>query len=277
MRRLFANPITRPLAIELAKSTIAGTAPQPVEINGRLVDPLTGRVVADFSEPPKGTDDQRELAQINEERAAAGQPALSLEEFLLSKGGGLSVTTNPDGTVSITQGKAQKLTEAQGKDVVFYTRGLEANSQLAAMDQQLTDLTGQMSGLIPLGLGNYFRTPQFRQAKVAADQFLAAVLRKDTGAAITDKEFELYGPMFLPIPGDDPGTIQQKARMRDVALLAIRSGLGTAEAVAQANEVALGRQGPVDTMEPAADQQAPEGVDPALWAVMTPEERALWQ
>jgi hypothetical protein len=198
------------------------------------------------------TDDMKELEVINAERKAAGKEPLSMEQFLGSKSGGLSVQTNPDGTVSVTQGgSGMKLTEGQGKDIGYYTRGIEANAKLADLEGQLTDLGQSLTKYAPLGLGNYARTPEFRQAKVAADQFLTAVLRKDTGAAITNQEFEMYGPMFLPVPGDDPGTIESKRRMREVAMLAIKSGLGTAEAVATANRIALG----IDTATPTIDAQ----------------------
>lgn len=154
------------------------------------------------------------------------------------KGNGLSITT-ADGTV-IQQGGG-KLTEGQAKDLGFLARGAEANKQLRTMDEQLTNF-GQstLAPLLPLGLGNYTKSPEFRQAKVAADQFLTVILRKDTGAAVTPQEFDLYGPMFLPVPGDDKGTIEQKRRMRDVAVLAIQSGLGTAEAIGKANLAVLG-------------------------------------
>jgi hypothetical protein len=175
---------------------------------------------------------------------------------------GLTVQTNPDGTATVTQGGPGKISEAQGKGIAFYTRGIEANKDLAGLEGQLTDLGQSLTKYAPLGLGNYARTPEFRQAKVAADQFLAAILRKDTGAAVTPQEFDLYGPMFLPIPGDDPATIEQKRRMREVALLAIKSELGTAEAVATANQLVLG----IDSATPTIDAQA----SPAM-----PEEPAV--
>lgn len=182
---------------------------------------------------------------VDQEKAAGREPK-SFEEYQASqKGNGLTVTTNPDGTTTVTQGgSGLKLTEAQGKDIGFYTRGLQANSGLDGLEGQLTDWAQQNTDKVPLGLGNAFRSPEFRQAKVEADNFLAAILRKDTGAAITDNEFDLYGPMFLPQPFDDPATIQLKRQKRATALLALRSGLGTAEIVAAANEASLGLDQP---------------------------------
>lgn len=54
-------------------------------------------LLAEKDKKPTLTDDQRKLAQINEERAAAGQPPLSLEEFLAGKKSGLTVNVGPNG------------------------------------------------------------------------------------------------------------------------------------------------------------------------------------
>jgi hypothetical protein len=130
----------------------------------------------------------------------------------------------------------------------------------------LTDWAQQNANVVPMGLGNALRSPEFRQAKVEADNFLAAILRKDTGAAITDNEFALYGPMFLPQPFDDPATMQLKRQKRATALLALRSGLGTAEIVAAANEAALGLEQPTAAAQGQAAPPAtpsPSSVEPA--------------
>lgn len=181
---------------------------------------------------------------------------------------GMSLRSNPDGTIELIQGAGagQKLTEGQGKDIGYYTRGMDADSALATLDTQLTDFVQENAGKVPLGVGNYLRDPKFRQAKQAADSFLTAILRKDTGAAITSQEFDIYGPMFLPVPGDDKATIEQKRRARQVALLAIRSGLGTAEAIGEANRIALGlpEQSIGPAASPPATAPAPAGGDPEL-------------
>jgi hypothetical protein len=197
----------------------------------------------DAPNPPAQVGEYNFYAQ--QEKAAGREPMSFLDFQAAQKGGGLTVTTNPDGTTTVQQGgSGGKLTEAQGKDLGFYTRGAQANLGLATLEGQLTDLVQQNAGAAPLGLGNYMRSPEFRQAKVEADNFLTALLRKDTGAAITDGEFNLYGPMFLPIPGDDPATIALKRQKRATALLGLRSGLGTAEIVAASNEAALGLPDP---------------------------------
>lgn len=151
--------------------------------------------------------------------------------------------------------KPTKLTEQQSKDLVYYQRGKEAldlfegdvrlseqgeivqDGDGKPMGEALTQMMGATLGQIPV-VGNYLKSPEYRQAENLAKNFLASVLRKDTGAAVTKPEFELYGAMFLPTPGDDDKTLAYKSKMRQVAIDAIRSGLGTAEAILQARQAA---------------------------------------
>ncbi|KAK6697709.1 hypothetical protein SNK04_013804 [Fusarium graminearum] len=80
------------------------------------------------------------------------------------------------------------------------------------------------------GVVNSLLSPERKQAKQAAAEFLSAILRKDTGAAITQQEFDIYGPMYLPMPGDDRKTLEQKSLAREGALESIKAGLGSAQA-----------------------------------------------
>lgn len=52
----------------------------------------------------------------------------------------------------------------------------------------------------------------------AAKEFLAPILRKDTGAAVTDNEFVFYQDTYIPRPEDSPAVLWNKARARDTAL-----------------------------------------------------------
>lgn len=143
-----------------------------------------------------------------------------------------------------------KLTEGEGKSVLYFTRAASANSTLSAMENALLDIPSNVGKETPL-IGNFLKTPEFRQAEQAGREFLAAVLRKDTGAAITEQEFDLYGPMYLPQPGDDGATLQQKSRARAIALSAIESSLGGKAAVlgpAMDNAAAAG--GGADAADP---------------------------
>jgi hypothetical protein len=174
---------------------------------------------------PTPTDDQRELAQINAEREAAGTKPLSMEEYQAAKKSntGFSVTTNPDGTVSVVQG-AKPLTEGQSKDMVFVTRAAGALPIVDSLGEKLTSLTEKVGGDVPL-IGNYLKSEEYQQAEQAGREFLAAILRKDTGAAVTDGELATYGATYLPQPGDKPANLAQKKAARARAVKAIEMGL----------------------------------------------------
>lgn len=137
-----------------------------------------------------------------------------------------SIQTNPDGTVNVTRGtKMPKLTEQQSKDLVYLERGEVAFRNMENLDKVLADPRQRAGAAVPLA-GNALVSDDFQRAQQAGREFLAAILRKDTGAAITEQEMEIYGQTYLPQPFDSPAVLQQKAQARRVALDAIRKGLG---------------------------------------------------
>lgn len=137
----------------------------------------------------------------------------------------------PEGGASIRA--PGKLTEQQSKDLVYYNRGLQAMETFGdgAALTGAEGLAGATIGQIPV-VGNYAKSKEFQMAEQAGRNYLASILRKDTGAAITANEEKIYGEVFLPRPGDDPATIKQKAEARKQAIDAIRDGLGPAEVLA---------------------------------------------
>ncbi len=154
-------------------------------------------------------------------------------------GGGTNVNVNT----------GEKLTEGQSKDVNFYARGLSANAELTPdLEAALTDLPASLWSNAPV-LGNFAVSPKFQTAKRAASEFLAVVLRKDTGAAVTPQEFELYGPMYLPVPGDSVQVLEAKRKARKKVIDSIKLGLGTARGMADEidAEMGAGASAPAET------------------------------
>lgn len=173
---------------------------------------------------------------------------------------GLSIRTNPDGTTEIVQGGnglPPKMTEGQGDHTGWYMRGKGAHDALSSNEGPLADLVQQGLNVIPVA-GNFFTSDEFKGAKRDAAEFLAVILRKDTGAAVTDKEFELYGPMYIPRPGDSPEQIERLRLARERALEAVRAGVGPGELLIQERE-ALGSEadGPV----PAGEDEVVDWTD----------------
>lgn len=135
-------------------------------------------------------------------------------------------------------GTNMRLTEQQSKDLVYYQRGESALENLEKNEAALTGFLDTAADYLPGG--NYLTSTDYQAANQAAREFLAAILRKDTGAAITNQEMDIYGSMYLPKPGDGPEVLAQKRQARRVALNAIKSGLGAAQG-------ALPQPGPITT------------------------------
>lgn len=199
--------------------------------DGQLYDPNTGKWI---SSPNAGQQFRRatpeEAAQYG---ATAGQFGPDGRFYPNNPPSGFNVTTNPDGTVSVTQGQqgnVPKLTEQQSKDLVYYQRGSGALKTLDPISNELTSAWGAGANMVPGG--NYLKSAEYQQAEQAGKEFLQAILRKDTGAAITKEEERQYGDVYLPRPGDSAEVLLQKKEARSRALDAIRNGLGPAQILA---------------------------------------------
>jgi hypothetical protein len=139
----------------------------------------------------------------------------------------MSIRTNPDGTFEMVQGAGKdglKLTEGQSKDNVFYTRATGALKTFEPVANAMTSITDSLGGRVPL-VGNYVKSDEYQQAEQSGREFLAAILRKDTGAAITDGEMSQYGQVYFPAPGDSTQTLAQKSASRQRAIDAIKNGM----------------------------------------------------
>jgi hypothetical protein len=139
---------------------------------------------------------------------------------------GTSLSVGPDGTIQFNQGPGAKLTEGQSKDVNYATRAAGALPIIDQYGSSLTSLPESVGGAAPV-IGNYMKSPEFQQAEQAGNEFLAAILRKDSGAQITPSENENYGRIYLPRPGDSPAVLERKRVSRERALQGIALGLPT--------------------------------------------------
>jgi hypothetical protein len=169
------------------------------------------------------------------------------------KGNGV-VVRGPDGSLIQVGGDTPALTEGQSKDAVYSTR---AKGSLGTLDQYapaLMDRTDRMREAVPFGLARGGQNTEYQLAKQAGNEFLQAILRKDTGAAITGEEESLYGVTYLPQPGDSPELLAQKQQSRARAVAAIEAGMPPAAMVAQ--EIALRK-----SAQPSQGQPAEAGAD----------------
>lgn len=182
------------------------------------------------------------LQGILEKRAAGGTPHVSTVKRPTA--GGLeqevSVVTDPTtGDIiseTVLSTGAPKLTEAQGRAQLFATRMAENNRTLnsleaAGFDPSAASATAQR--FIP----NRLRGADFQQYTAAKDNWISAVLRQESGAAISASEYQQANKEYFPRDGDSPAVVAQKQRLRALAEERMKAigGPSTASAPAPSN------------------------------------------
>ncbi len=132
-------------------------------------------------------------------------------------------------------GSGKPLTEFQGKSTSF---GMRADAASRVIDQvgqggkvqpSLIKRAAEAVPLIGEGLGmaaNSLQTPEQQQVEQAQRDFVNAVLRQESGAAVSAAEFDNARKQYFPQPGDSPEVVAQKKANRESAINGFRISAG---------------------------------------------------
>lgn len=82
---------------------------------------------------------------------------------------------------------------------------------------------------------SWFNSGEWKTYQQAMRESLAAILRKDTGAAVTQSELDIYVPMYFPLPGEPPEAVLNKKRARMAAAASLKAASGPAWAAMYPN------------------------------------------
>ena len=152
------------------------------------------------------------------------------------------VTFNPKtGTVSpLTtggqplMGKGANLTEGQANATAFGMRMAASNKIIDDLSKGGTEKGALVSGIpfagptlakaLPSVLGGSSQSQQ--QYEQAKENFITAVLRKESGAVISDSEFDREDKKYFPQVNDNPKVIEQKRQARELAIKAMKVQAG---------------------------------------------------
>lgn len=137
-----------------------------------------------------------------------------------------------DGSINVvSKGGSERYTEGQRQAAGFAYRLNNAAGTLNRLAQ--TGTARPSPAILAFGEGRIREnalSSTDRRWLQAAREWLAPVLRKDTGAAVGPGELVTYMGIYLPSPTDDPATLAQKAQARQVAEQALRAQAGGAYA-----------------------------------------------
>ena len=99
----------------------------------------------------------------------------------------------------------------------FADKARQANESLEKVmstGYQPSKMSNLIEGIAPVG----FQSDSFQQTDQARRQFVNAVLRRESGAAIPPSELENYTRQYFPVPGDSTAVQAQKAESRKLAI-----------------------------------------------------------
>lgn len=195
--------------------------------------------------------------QMRAEAAGLVPGTSEYQSFMLNGGEVAESLTvyGPDGRPIMQQGKGAQggaaFTEGQSKDIGFAARARAAlgvfegipDGADAPISDTLTSRVQGALGAVPLGMGRGFQDPNYQVAENAGTNFLLAILRKDTGAAVTPSEEGMYGRIFLPRPGDSVELLAQKRQAREMAIAGLEQGMSIDQIAAQARAMQAGTGG----------------------------------
>lgn len=124
-------------------------------------------------------------------------------------------------------GASKPLNDSQAKALLFGSRMQEANKVLGEMSARGTEMPSvikRAAEAVPLiggGLGtlaNGIQSDDQQSVEQAQRDFVNAVLRRESGAAISPSEFESAKKQYFPEIGDSAQVRQQKAKARQLAI-----------------------------------------------------------
>jgi len=123
-----------------------------------------------------------------------------------------------------------KGTEFQGKALVNYGRARLAHEDLVALEgkgeKTLSSSPGQ-TALSVSGATRALRSDDYKEADTAADNFVQAFIRQQSGGAYTDPELEKEARAMLPKYGDTEKQLIDKREQRSQFLSGLHSIVGT--------------------------------------------------
>ena len=150
-------------------------------------------------------------------------------------------------------GGGKPLNESQANSVAFGARALQADKIITDLENKGVTNTGLFRSTVAGTVGatpfigerlesgantllNVTASPEQQQTRQARQNFITAVLRKESGATIRPDEFKVEEEKYFPTINDDEKTIKQKQQARKLAIEALKAQAGPS-GVRQINQI----------------------------------------
>ena len=118
-------------------------------------------------------------------------------------------------------------TDTQNQAATYATRVQQAGTILDGLQSSIASYNPLLFEA-ELRLPSYLQSSEFQQYQQAARNLVNAILRRESGAAISSGEFENAYQQYLPRAGDSAATLAQKKQNRDAILNGLIQSAGPA-------------------------------------------------
>ena len=145
----------------------------------------------------------------------------------------------------------QKPTEAEQRAASYGDRAKAAHDTAVTLEEKgLTPgIWSKVGEALPFGLGNYLVGEDQQRYRQTVNQFAQAILRKESGAAISPTEYTMTERTYFPQPGDSKKVIDQKRQERERVIQSMQEeGKQTGRTGTQGQPTSQGHAKPVGQM-----------------------------
>ena len=184
-----------------------------------------GKKTYGFIDPVKGT-----ATPLQPPKAGDDRPTITLpdgKEVVVPKGVDVK-SARTEASKAWADAATGKKTEVQGSAEQFANRLENAEKNFGGVATEGVGVSGATQGIagsVPV-VGGFLQSGNYQKMQQAKQEWVTALLRKESGAAIGKDEFTQYDKQFFPQPGDKPDVIAQKAEARAVAIEAMKKTAG---------------------------------------------------
>ena len=261
------NGLDAKVAVSLLKDKSRG-----VVVGKMVVNSSTGEVIYDGTSQGSDVPATFEALKLRAKEAGLTPGTPEYKQFMINGGQrtkGLAISVDKDGNILISEGgeTVSKLTDSQSNALTFGGRMQSSGQILNQMEQQGTKLFESIVQNIPIA-GNYLISPEYQSYSQAKRDFINAVLRKESGAAIAASEFDNADKQYFPQPGDSQQVIEQKRANRELATKLMMAGVPIK---------GLSEDPRVILQNTAQSIPKPAGVSQPIWDAMTDDEKLAFK
>ena len=251
-RDILGNVTLTPDQFVKGQNFLVGATPKPAqgsafERNFNIVNDIGSRIAAFTLDPTLPAISQEELNEYSakyQKLVVGGEYEEEVGGQLVTRrraGIDLEATTNlpiPEGLDlnAIIEERRQQFDQGQNTNATFgsrmlYSEGIIRNVMAEGYVLTIEDLA-RIATMDRLGLGTIGLDPLAKQYHVAAQNWISAQLRNESGAAISPSEYANALTEYFPVVGDDADTIKQKQALREANVRGmIQSSQGAFEVI----------------------------------------------